>query len=212
MGFPMDQVKAAMRAAFNNPDRAAEYLMTGIPEGLMQDVAPAPSAPTPTATAPATQEPESDAPFNMFAPPPAAGAPAPATQPAAAAGDASTASFEFLRNSPQFQQLRQLVQTQPQLLQPVLAQLGQSNPQLLRSINENQDAFLQMLMEGSGDAPAAGGVPQPVQISITPEEDAAITRLTGLGFPREVVIEAYIACDKNEELAANYLFDAQGQD
>jgi UV excision repair protein RAD23 len=148
MGAPLDQVKAAMRAAFNNPDRAAgillfiniaEYLITGIPENLQQQNAPAP-VPAPVAQAPASETPAAatDAPFNMFAPQP------PANQPTAPAGGMD--SLEFLRNSPQFAQLRQLVQTQPQLLQPVLAQLGQSNPGLLATINANQDAFLQMLV------------------------------------------------------------------
>lgn len=32
MGFPEDQVRLALRAAFGNAERAVEYLMTGIPD------------------------------------------------------------------------------------------------------------------------------------------------------------------------------------
>ena len=44
-------------------------------------------------------------------------------------------------------------------------------------------------------------------IQMTQEEKAAIDRLKAMGFSEHKAVEAYIVCGKNEELAANYLFD-----
>jgi len=234
MGFERAQIDLAMRAAFYNPDRAVEYLLTGIPENLQQEQAPAaPAGEAPqTASSPAavgaTPSGEGgDEPVNLFEAAAhagaggrggasrnaggnlfgAAGAGVGAGAGAAAAG---LGNLDFLRNNPQFQQLRQVVQQQPQMLEPILQQVGAGNPQLAQLIGQNPDQFLQLLSEdGDNDAPLPPGAQA---ISVTEEEREAIERLCRLGFPRDQAIQAYFACDKNEELAANFLFEQPEDD
>ncbi|KAJ0399573.1 hypothetical protein P43SY_009632 [Pythium insidiosum] len=255
MGFPEDQVRAALRAAFNNADRAVEYLMNGIPEQAANAPAPAPSAAAPSA------------------------------------GAAGVSSIEALRQHPQIDALRQLVQSNPSALPSILQQIGGQNPELLRLITQNQAEFVRMLNEpigtgssgadttaagatdmGFGEAAGMGGFPSGQQIQqlldslspeqqaqmaaqmgmtpeqlrgfsqmlsnmppeameqmmasmggamggaggapgghrimLTEEEAAAVDRLCAMGFDRGEVVQAYLACDKNETLAANFLMDS----
>lgn len=70
------------------------------------------------------------------------------------------------------------------------------------------DPGLGMPGAGAGGAGGhGGGANPPGTIRVSQEEMDAINRLTQLGFPKHKAAEAYFACDKNEELAANYLFD-----
>lgn len=235
MGFEKEQVIKAMRAAFNNPDRAVEYLMSGIPEQPQpqaQPQAPTPPASEPISSTPPAAQPEAGAgaggpniqALNMFPQGiPGLGAGGGEGGNAGAQGAAQSQSeLSFLRNNPQFQALRQMVQANPQILQPMLQELGKQNPQLLQLINSNQGDFLRMLnesMDGSG-SPGGPGVPgmeggmEPPQnvVSVTAEEKESIDRLEAMGFDRALCIEAFFACDKNEALAANYLLEQAQED
>ncbi|KAH8779715.1 nucleotide excision repair protein RAD23 [Hyaloscypha sp. PMI_1271] len=226
MGFERSQIDAAMRAAFYNSERAIEYLLTGIPEGLQQEQRQAAPAAGAQATSPSPAAPVAEGgegveePVNLFEAAAAAGGGgrgaaarggagslfgAGGAAAAAAAAGGGLGNLDFLRNNPQFQQLRQVVQQQPQMLEPILQQVGAGNPQLAQLIGQHPEQFLQLLSEdGDNDAPLPPGAQA---ISVTEEERAAIERLCLLGFPRDQAIQAYFACDKNEELAANFLFD-----
>lgn len=70
---------------------------------------------------------------------------------------------------------------------------------------------------GAGGQPGAmGGMgqqqPQPGQIQVSATELESINRLSQLGFAKSRAAEAFFACDKNEEMAANFLFEAGAED
>ena len=88
-------------------------------------------------------------------------------------------NLDFLRNNPHFQQLRQLVQQQPQMLEPILQQVGAGNPQLAQLIGQNQEQFLQLLSEDIDDDSQLP--PGAHAISVTEEERDAIERVCYFG-------------------------------
>ncbi|KAH9667592.1 ubiquitin receptor RAD23b [Citrus sinensis] len=203
-----ETVTRALQAAYNNPERAVDYLYSGIPETAEVAV--------PVAHFPASQAAETGAagaapvsgvpnssPLNMFPQETLSGAPA-----------GGLGSLDFLRNNQQFQALRSMVQSNPQILQPMLQELGKQNPQLLRLIQEHQTEFLQLINEpvdgSEGDMFDQPEQDMPHAINVTPAEQEAIQRLEAMGFDRALVIEAFLACDRNEELAANYLLENAG--
>ncbi|GJW72806.1 ubiquitin receptor RAD23b [Tanacetum coccineum] len=253
-----ETVTRALQAAYNNPERAIDYLYSGIPDTVEVAVPvtqlPAVQADTAGAAgaAPLSGGPNAS-PLNLF--PQVKGLALPPLLPTllflgaddefvgcyagntfslslgntlhysnklTAAGLISLFSkrkhvgfTDLLIFKPnyafQFQALRSMVQSNPQILQPMLQELGKQNPQLLGLIQENHAEFLQLINEpvdaSEGDLFDQGDQEMPHAISVTPEEQEAIERLEAMGFERTLVIEAFLACDRNEELAANFLLE-----
>jgi UV excision repair protein RAD23 len=207
-----ETVVRALRAAYNNPERAVEYLYSGIPEHAeVPPVARAPASGLAPNSPAQAQQPAQSAPI------PSSGPNAnpldlfPQGLPNMGSNAAGGGNLDFLINNPQFQALRTMVQANPQILQPMLQELGKQNPHLMRLIQDHQADFLRLINEpiegGEGNilGDLAEAVPQAVEV--TPEEREAIERLEAMGFDRALVLEVFFACNKNEELAANYLLD-----
>ena len=227
MGFERSEVERALRAAFNNPDRAVEYLLSGIPLPAEPVEQPAQEAAPAATTGAETTEATADATTTE----------ATTETPAPITTTSSTASGNLFEQaalaasngaSPQegdmMSQVRDILQSQPEMAEVVLQQLAASNPQMSQLIQSNPEAFLRYITEGDQNALAqALGIPpeyiesaegeegegesNELRIPVTEEENSAITRLCELGFERNLVIQVYFACDKNEEMAANLLFN-----
>jgi len=186
LGFSREQVMRALNRSFHNADRAAEYLLSG----NIPDLPDLPDDSGEVST-PLTDTPSSN--------------------PSAGASDLS-----FLRSLPQFQLMRTQVQRHPESLPQLLQEIGRTNPQLLSMISQQQEAFIALLNEpipgeggessplesgAQGGADGSGGM----QIQVTQPEKEAIQRLVAMGFVEGDVIQAFFACNKDENLAVDFL-------
>jgi UV excision repair protein RAD23 len=200
MGFPKADVVRCLRAAFNNAERAVEYLTAGLPAGLADQAL----APMPTG--------EVDGSIAQPTPFPALPVAMGAAEAANARSAEFTAAMDELKNHPQFHGIVDMIRSNPQSLQNVLPAFAEENPRLFAVINSNREEFAEFIAGGEPSWDVGRRLPgrEGSGFRFTPEELEAIGRLQQLGFSRAAVVQAFLACDRKEELAANYLFDHGG--
>jgi UV excision repair protein RAD23 len=139
LGFPESDILVCLRASNGNPDVAVEFLMNGIPPGIAAAAGGGGGAG-------------------------GGGANSGGAASSSGANNSSTSTttggggpLEALRQHPQFNDIRRLVQTNPQMLSAVLQQIGGQQPELLSAINANQSEFLAMMNEPIAEGTGSGG-------------------------------------------------------
>lgn len=108
MGFDREKCVAALRAAFNNTDRAVEYLINGIPANIGQ---------------------------RPQVPAGGLGQGGLATGEELGEGEGPSSAeienlFRMLMANPSFAQIKQLIRSNPAALEPILQQISQASPEL----------------------------------------------------------------------------------
>lgn len=113
---------------------------------------------------------------------------------------------------PQIQQMLTMLPNLPQEQQnQILQSLGitmEQAQQLAQMAASMTPETLQQLAGAGGQMPPQGAT----TVQLTQEEAAAVSRLCEMGFERSDVIQAFLACEKNESLAANFLLESQMRD
>ena len=118
---------------------------------------------------------------------------------------------QYLQNMPAAQRnaLMQQLNITPEQLSQISQAMSRMPPQVLQQLLARGP---QAMMGGMGGGSTPGQLPPGAQVvRLTQDEAAAVQRLQDLGFSRQQAIEAYLACDKNEQMAANLLFDGSFQ-
>jgi UV excision repair protein RAD23 len=88
--------------------------------------------------------------------------------------------LDALRADPRLNAIRELASQNPALLQPVLQQIMQNNPQLAQTLASNPDELLNHLLNaGDDDEPIPPGAQV---VNVTAEERAAIERVSFLPY------------------------------
>lgn len=231
MGLTEDRAKVelALRCAYGNGDRAVDFLMNGIPPAVEAQARQAMQAPTqPPAPAPTT------------APAPTSGgggggggeggemtadqlgAMMAQMQEGGNQGGGSDLA-RALAGIPQFPQIAAVVRQNPSALPEVMRQLQTNFPDVFILVQANPQEFLDIVNSneqpggagGSGGRPApSGGAPGGAQrLVLTPEDAPAVERLVQLGggqWDQRAAALVYLVANRNEEVAANLLFDHGG--
>ena len=108
----------------------------------------------------------------------------------------------------------------PEKLPSILTNLKRHSPQLIELIKQHEEDFKNLLVAPLSQEDINNFQslqqelrrPQGPTIRLTKEESDAVKRLQELGFSQADAVQAYFACDKNEEMAANFLFEQKMRD
>eukprot|EP00640_Fibrocapsa_japonica_P001367 CAMPEP_0113952714 /NCGR_PEP_ID=MMETSP1339-20121228/90578_1 /TAXON_ID=94617 /ORGANISM="Fibrocapsa japonica" /LENGTH=404 /DNA_ID=CAMNT_0000961371 /DNA_START=64 /DNA_END=1278 /DNA_ORIENTATION=- /assembly_acc=CAM_ASM_000762 len=103
-------------------------------------------------------------------------------------------------------QLGSMGSLDPNQMESVLRHIMQAeglDPSAMRAEAEAEE-------EGRAGQPGGEAGGAPMLVDLTEDETQAVGRLQALGFDYETALEAFLACEKNELMAANFLFENNG--
>ncbi|KAG5189011.1 hypothetical protein JKP88DRAFT_303189 [Tribonema minus] len=138
---------------------------------------------------------------------------APAVAATAAAAGAAPSAMGGMENPAMFAQM--VAAMTPEMQAQLAASMGLNADQLrqmAQMIGRMPPEQVQQLFAGMGGmmgGGGGGGADRGQVVRLTADENDAVVRLTELGFDQNDAVQAYLACDKDEAMAANLLMDNQ---